>query len=464
MTTLDKVRSFIATNQLIKQGEKILAACSGGSDSLALVDMLQKISYELEFDLAVAHVDHMFRGEESAADAEYVKDFCHVRSLHCYNKAINVPEHLSKFGGSPEDAARKLRYQYLREISEAWGNAKIATGHHRDDQAETVLLHLFRGSGVSGLSGMQAKTDDIIRPLLILTKQEIEAYCQESELIPRLDYTNLQPEYLRNRIRLQIIPYLERELGVSVREPICRTAQIIADQKDYFDTVIDDIWPILAYEADNVTHVSIEKLTKQHVAVKRLIFRRLIEKIKGNLTGITFNHVEKLIEMAECWPVGSKLDLPEGWRAERGYEAVSISRKNDSKPGVQYNAVLAIPGETIIPQLGIRILAAVCNTAPQTLPPTTAVFDLSALHLPLYVRSRHLGDRFAPRGMLGEKKVKDFLIDKKVPRTIRDRVPIFCDSEGTILWLGGLRGSRHGQISRQTSEYLTLQIIRLQED
>ena len=463
---INKVNAYIVQHQLIEPGDNILAACSGGADSLALVDILQKLSCTMNFQLAVAHVDHMFRGEESAADAQFVKEFCRERALPCYITAINVPKYLSVAGGSTEDASRKLRYQYLREVARVWGNAKIATGHHRDDQAETVLLHLFRGAGGSGLSGMEPKTGDIIRPLLVLTRKETEQYCHRCALKPRLDSTNLEHTYLRNRIRLEIIPCLERELGFSVREPLCRTAQIVADQNEFLDTVVEAIWPSLAGELDGEVSVSTEKLNQQHIAVKRLVFRKLIEKIKGNLTGITFLHVEKLIEMSDCWPVGSKLDLPEGWRAERGYKTVAFSRRmNEPDSSVRHNnVVLTIPGETNIPEFGIRVLAVVHDNVPKTLQPTDAVFDLAVLQQPLYVRSRLPGDRISPRGMQGEKKVKDVLIDKKIPRKLRDQVPVFCDRQGTIIWLGGLRTARYGQISEQTTEYLSLQIIRLQEE
>lgn len=463
--TESKVSAYITQHSLIEPGEKVLAACSGGPDSLALVDILLKISHKLKFLLAVAHVDHMLRGEESAADAQFVKEFCQARGLPCFLTAINVPAFLSSVGGSTEDACRILRYQYLRETAKMWGNAKIATGHHRDDQAETVLLHLFRGSGGNGLSGMKAKTGDIIRPFLTLTRQEIEEYCRKSALVPRIDATNLAHEFLRNRIRLRIMPYIESELGFSVRDPLCRAAEIVADQKDFLDSVIEGIWPSLVQELDDTAIVSVKKLTKQHIAVKRLLFRRLIEKIKGNLTGITFRHVEKLIEIAECRPVGSRLDLPEGLRAERTYDTVRLyHRKHDIDGKIQYNVLIAIPGETIITQLGIHILATVDSAAPKTLPSDAAVFDLARVHQPLFVRSRRPGDKIAPRGMQGEKKVKDILIDKKVPRKLRDQVPIFCDSQGSILWLGGLRGSRLGQVSDKTTEYLTLQIIGMQED
>jgi tRNA(Ile)-lysidine synthase len=462
---LEKVNDFIISNQLIKPGDKIIAACSGGPDSLVLVDILHKLKDRICFQLAVAHVDHMFRGEESAADAQFVKTFCQQRELLCCVTAINVPQYLSEHGGSPEDIGRQLRYRYLRDIAADWGGAQIATGHHRDDQAETLLLHLFRGSGGSGLSGIKPKRNGIIRPLLGLTRQEIEEYCRKAGLEPRLDSTNQSLRYLRNRIRLSVIPRLEAELGISLREPLCRTAQILAEQQNYFETIVQTLWPAIACERDDAAFISVERLLEQHIAVKRLIFRKLIEKKQDNLTGITFHHVEKLIEMAEFWPVGSKLDLPGGLRAERGYDSIRLGRRGFSvKAGIEPPGVpLSVPGVTAISQLGLCVKAELHSVLPQCLEPETAVFDFSLLHQPLYVRTRQSGDRFYPQGMQGGKKLKDFFIDKKIARNLRDSIPIFCDSKGIIFWIGGFRCARHVQVAAGTTQYLKLQIIGMQE-
>jgi tRNA(Ile)-lysidine synthase len=464
--TIDQVRDFILSHQLIQSGEHVLAACSGGPDSLALVDILRKLRLEFGYQLAVAHVDHMFRGEASAADAQFVRDYCQRHGLTCFSTAINVPQYLLEQGGSSQNTSRKLRYEYLREAAQTWGNAKIATGHHQDDQAETILLHLLRGSGGAGLSGIHAQADGIVRPLLSLTRQEIEDYCRQYGLEPRQDSSNLKPNYLRNKIRLQIIPQLELAVGGSVREPLCRAGKILADEQDFLNDSVQAVWPDLTRETPDATYLYTEPLSKLHIALKRLIFRLLIEKKQGNLTGITFQHVEKLIEMADSWPVGSKFDLPGGWRAEREYDAIQVRRRATGSvwrgiapPGVQ----LLIPGETEVRGLGVRVRVTVQSCLPQHDAPDTAVFDLAGLQQPLFVRSRQPGDRFSPCGMQGEKKLKDFFIDKKVPRSLRDQVPVFSDSRGIIFWLGGLRGSRQGRITAATTEYLVLQIIGIQE-
>lgn len=463
---INRVRNFIIAQRLIQSGESVLAACSGGPDSLALVDILRHIQRELPFQLAVAHVDHMFRGKASAADAQFVRDYCQSYDIPCFSTTINVPQYLNLHGGSIQDISRKLRYEYLHEVAKNWGNAKIATGHHQDDQVETILLHLFRGSGGTGLSGMRARTGEIIRPLLSLSRQEIEDYCQQNTLKPRQDLSNLKTDYLRNAIRLCIIPQIEATIGGSIREPICRTGQILSAEQDFLHETVQAMWPALTCETPKATILYTEPLSTLHIALKRVVFRQLFEKKQGSLTGISFHHVEKLIEMADRWPVGSKLDLPGGWQAVREYTAIQVRQRETepvsqeiAAPGVQ----LLIPGETEVRELGIQIKASVQSDMPKNVDPAAAVFDLAALHQPLFVRTRRPGDRFSPRGMLGDKKLKDFFIDRKIPRSLRNQVPVFHDSGDTIFWLGGLRASRQGQITAATTKYLILQITGIQE-
>lgn len=462
---ISRVRNFIIAQQLIQPGEFVLAACSGGPDSLALVDILRQLRQELFFQLAVAHIDHMFRGEASAGDAQFVQDYCQSHDLTCFSTAINVPQYLHLHGGSSQDVSRKLRYEYLHEVANGWNQAKIATGHHQDDQAETILLHLLRGSGGAGLGGMRAQAGRIIRPLLSLTRGEIADYCQQQLLRPRQDLSNLKTDYLRNKLRLQIIPQLEAAVGGSVREPLCRTGEILSAEQEFLRETVQAMWPVLTHETPEATLLYTEPLSKLHIALKRIVFRQFLEKKQGNLTGISFHHVEKLIAMADSWPVGSKLDLPGGWRAIREYTAIQV-RQRETEPVAQEFAVsgvrLLIPGETEIRELGIQVEASVQSAMPQQVDPAAAVFDLTVLQQPLFVRSRRPGDRFSPRGMPGNKKLKNFLIDKKIPQRLRDRVPVFYDSRETIFWLGGLRAARQGQPTAATTKYLILKIIGIQ--
>lgn len=457
--TLDKVHEFIVRQRLIVPGDRVVAACSGGPDSLAMVDILRQLRLELKFELAVAHVDHMLRGTQSAADAQFVADYCQEQQLVCHVTAINVAAHLTG-SVSRQAVARTLRYEYLRAVARAWGGAKIATAHQRDDQAETVLMHLLRGAGSAGLRGIMPQSADLIRPLLDLNRRDVEQYCYQHQLNPRQDLSNQQPTYLRNRLRLRVIPYIEQELAVPICDQLCRTAQIMADEYDVLKQLVQSVWPNIVEEGDAALEIYIAPLLEQPVALQRLILRQALLKSRGQLTGICFTHVEKMIVMASEQTVGTRLDLPGGWLVERTYTTLRLGAKiQQVLPPAIDKVGLNVPGATIIKALGIKITAELQPSGPVVSgDELTALFDFSKLKLPLMVRTRRAGDRFWPLGLQGTKVVKKFLIDCKLPQQSRQQIPLICDQQGQILWLGGLRRSGHAPVDSLTNQILILKI------
>jgi tRNA(Ile)-lysidine synthase len=460
MDMLKKVKAWIDRYNLLPPGSIVLAACSGGPDSLALVHILSKLCLEYNFTLAVGHVDHMFRGRESAEDAGFVADFCRQLSLTCYQTAIDVPRFIEESGLSAEEAARLMRYSYLRKVARELGGAVIATGHHRDDQAETVLMHLLRGSGGDGLSGMKARNADIIRPLLSVTRSEIEAYCAEKSWQPRIDSTNLTAEYLRNDIRLNLLPLLRREYNQAITDALCRTAEIIGDEHDLVRQAADAAWP-QAVKVENSSQwiIEVSAIACLHIAVQRELFRRIIEKKQGHLKGITFLHVEKLIQLSLSGETGSILELPGRCIFRKEYTRVLVETVGGrtaariALPGIR----LTVPGITTLPD-GRLAEARLYFERPVKKSAGTAVFDWQKLRQPITIRTRLAGDRFHPLGMTGSKKVKDFFIDAKVPRRARDEALIFCDDD-QIIWIGGYRQAEYGKVTNTTKEFLEISIL-----
>ncbi len=457
---LEKIKAWINYHRLLPSGGTVLAACSGGPDSLVLVHILYVLRSEYDITVAVAHVDHMFRGEESAQDSEFVADFCKKLGLACYQTAINVPAYIKESGRSPQDCARVLRYEYLRQVAQTLGGAKIATGHHRDDQAETVLINLIRGAGAEGLSGIKPANNGIIRPLLAISRKEIEHYCHKEGLIPRLDSSNFKTYYLRNRVRLSLLPELESGYNPAIKEALWRTAVIVSDEHDFVHITAKNMWQQIVGVKQDIFAVDIRRLASLHVALQREIFRMVIEKIQGNLTGITFYHVEKLLEMAFKGTVGSIMELPGGLIACKGYQTLELGKSVPiaapvviHPPGLR----LAVPGTTFIPEFGCRVNARLLTAGLKPDNLMTALFDWQVLRPPLYVRTRVPGDRFNPLGMQGSKKLKDFFIDVKIPREERERALIFCDSQG-IVWIGGYRQAEQAKVTGRTRQFLELTI------
>nr|WP_092073684.1 tRNA lysidine(34) synthetase TilS [Dendrosporobacter quercicolus]NSL47967.1 tRNA lysidine(34) synthetase TilS [Dendrosporobacter quercicolus DSM 1736]SDM65599.1 tRNA(Ile)-lysidine synthase [Dendrosporobacter quercicolus] len=460
---LEKIESWINRYELLNSGDFVLAACSGGPDSLALVHSLVRLRSKYKIRLAVAHVDHMLRGEDSEADAEFVAKFCRQLNLACYRTAVDVPGYIAETGRSLQDAARKLRYEYLRQTALGIGQAKIATGHHRDDQAETILINLLRGAGSTGLSGMKPYHAGIIRPLLGISRAEIEQYCQNQGLIPRQDSSNFKTDYLRNRIRLNLLPELEQNYNQAIKETLCRTAELIGGELDFIRQTLVDVWPQIVREEQDRFFVRRSGLAGLHIAQQREIIRLAIEKKQGSSRGITFVHVEKLIEMALTGRTGSVLELPGRLRARAGYDEVEVYRQAEPElsPPVAARR-LNLPGKTYVPELHLTIVAELCTAVPEKLPPASAVFAWSELEPPLYIRTRRDGDRFRPKGFNGSKKVKDFFIDAKIPREKRAITPIIYDGKG-ILWVGGYRQAERGGIPVDTQQFLQLSLCTGEE-
>lgn len=454
---IKKVKAWCDRHQLLRQGDRILIACSGGPDSLALTDILLCLQPAYDLQLAAAHVDHMFRGEASRADADFAEAFCKEKGLLFFKHRFDVPTYAREKGLSPEDAARGVRYDFLRSVAASLGGAKIVTGHHRDDQAETVLLHLLRGAGSGGIAGIRPENGDIIRPFLSVTKAEIELYCSERGLQPRMDETNLEDCYLRNKIRLHLLPELVRAYNPAIRDSLCRSAELVGAEHDFIREQAERYRKEHIAQRESTLIFQRASLHRLHLAVKREVFRLAIEELQGHLKEIAFFHIEEMIRFAESGRSGTTIELPNGLRLERAYEALWLFQ--GTAHAVQGNAAaplaLQIPGRTVAENFTVAVEAEILQAYRQPQSKWEIVCDLDRLVLPLYLRRRQPGDRFQPSGMQGSKKLKDFLIDCKVQRETRDRMVLVCDGNG-IIWLGGHRQNQPSRATLQTKRFLFL--------
>lgn len=460
---LSAVRAFIERHGQPAAGSAVLAACSGGPDSLALVHALYRLREEYGYRLAVGHVNHLLRGAESDADAAFVGEFAAGLGLPFYHTAVEAAAYAARAGRNLQDAGRALRYGWLRRTAAELGGAVIATGHHRGDQAETVLLNLFRGAGSAGLAGMKPAAGGVIRPLLAVDRGDIDAYCREQGLTPRLDSSNLKTDYQRNFLRLELMPRLEEAFNANMAATLSRTAEIVGDEHDYVAGAARALWPQVVREEGAALAVDCAALSGLHTAVRREIVRQALEKKRGDLRGIGFFHVEKLLMMADSGMTGNALELPGGLTARREYGYLLLTAAERPADGITAPGVpLVVPGATEVAALGVTVTARLTAERPADAGPDSAVFAWDELAPPLFVRTRQDGDRFRPAGMTGGKKLKEYLIDAKVPRRLRDRVPVVADSRG-IVWLAGLRQAQRGRPGADTKHFLQL-IIAKRED
>ena len=436
---LSKVRSWCERRQLFPSNSLVLAACSGGPDSLALVHVLQRLAFEQGFCLAVAHVEHGFRGEASVADEQFVAGFCRERRLLYRTVALDVPGYLRKHGGSPQEVARRLRYQWLRETASSLEASYIALGHHADDQAETLLLHLLRGAGSEGLAAMAEQEALLLRPFLQVRRREIEAYCSEQGLRPRLDASNLQDKYLRNRIRHHLLPDLS-DYNPGIVPALARTAAIIGEEHDFLRQEAKKALEQCVSWQETHCLIGLSAFSQYHAAVQRELWRQILEKKRGSLTGICFVHVENLLKLASEGRTGAVQVLPGGWQVRKDYDCLVlealVADTQGQSEGAGWQCEVTVPGVAILPN-GSKLETSWLAFG-EAADATVLSLAWEAVETPLLVRFRQPGDAFRPAGMKGRKKLKNYLIDAKVPQAQRDQLPLLCDAQG-ILWVAGMR-------------------------
>ena len=459
---MQRTHRFITQHQMIQPKETVLVGVSGGVDSLALLYALHTLRHQLDCQLHVAHLDHGFR-EDSAADAAYVAEQADQLGLPISSARIDVPQLMQDQKLSAEVAARRARYQFYECVSERIGATKIALGHHRDDQAETVLMNLLRGAGVSGLKGMLPVRDGkFIRPLLAFSRKEIEDFVVQLGLQPRCDATNYQLNYLRNRVRLELIPALEQTYNSNLQNVLNQTAELLQAESDYLETLAHNAFQACRVESctpDTVV-LDLRLFQKYHLALRRRILRLAVAEVFGEVKDLYFNHFESMLNLINGEAPNSALDLPNGGKFRREYNRILIQKTADSQAPFEYE--VAVPGHTPLPILDAEMIATVVespmNHAVADKFPDgkfQAVFDLDRLQLPLKIRQRRDGDRFHPFGMQGTKKLKNLLIDAKIPHQERGRIPVLVNGD-EIIWVIGYRTSELFKIRAETKRRLYL--------
>ena len=462
---VQRIHRFITQHQMIQPKETVLVGVSGGVDSLALLYALHTLRRQLDCQLHVAHLDHGFR-EDSAGDAVYVAEQADQLGLPISSMRVDVPQLMRDEKFSAEVAARRARYQFYECVSERIGATKIALGHHRGDQAETVLMNLLRGAGASGLKGMlPVRAGKFIRPLLTFSRKEIEDFAAQLGLEPRRDATNYQLDYLRNRVRLELIPALERAYNSNIQNVLNQTAELLQAESDYLDALAHDAFQVCWIESDTPDTVALNRrlFREYHLALRRRILRLAVAEVFGETRDLYFNHFESMLNLIDEEAPNSALDLPNGGAFRRAYNRILIQKVADSHAPFEYE--VAVPGHTALPLLDAEMVATVVeqptNCAVADKFPDgkfQAVFDLDLLQLPLTLRQRRDGDRFHPFGMRGTKKLKDFLIDVKIPRQERGRVPVLVN-EAEIIWVVGYRTSEPSKVRAETKCRLYLSYL-----
>ncbi|MDD5127327.1 MAG: tRNA lysidine(34) synthetase TilS [Dehalococcoidales bacterium] len=462
----ERARNFFLETGLTSPG-KLLVAVSGGADSVCLLHVLYGLREELGIDLHVAHLNHRLRGVDSDADARYVAGLARRLGIPATIESADVAAYRKQHRLSLEEAAREVRYSFLAETAKRIGAERVAVGHTSDDNIETILLHLVRGSGTRGLRGLQPLSRwrhsgnrlTIIRPLLKMSRAETAAYCRQHRLKPRLDTSNLSLSPLRNRIRHKLLPLL-RSYNPQVGAALLRTANIAADELAFFEAETASLWKEVAEKRKNTIILNKEKLLALPAALQRHLLRAAFAKLLADLKDIEAQHIEEMRSALDK-PAGKFVTLPGGLVFIVEYDRYLLGADPAALspfPPLSGEYALKIPGTTRLPGWRIEATITDANQAMET-DSFAACLDFDRTGDELSLRPRRPGDRFQPLGMGQPKKLNQFMIDAKVPQGWRPRIPV-VSAPGWVVWAVGYRIDERMKVTEATRRVLCLKAER----
>jgi tRNA(Ile)-lysidine synthase len=458
---------------MIAPGDRIGVAVSGGADSVALLRILQNLREELGVTLLVVHFDHMLRGEDSQNDARFVKDLAETLDLEIVIASEDVSAVAALQGWNLEDAARRLRYAFFENVCATGQAGRIAVAHTAQDQAETVLAHLLRGTGPTGLAGIYPKVGSVIRPLLGIQRQDLRDYLKSLHQPWREDATNLDTKRQRARIREQLIPLLENNFAPSIVSHLGELARLSREEESFWSMIVEDRFRALTRQMDDATTIRIpDLLTPIELTAPRTSFsaadnssntmalrplterliRRLYQSIRGDRKDLAAEHVEQIIRLATGQISGRRLQIPAGIVVERSFDNLIFSRAN--KPTLSsseetlahqhtYQYVVNVPerGAAVVsvPELASRFCLKVIDWTLQPRDTKSAgqALDADLLRSPLILRNWRPGDAYRPRGRRHIHKLKQMFLQNRIPGRERGLWPVL-ECEGRVIWTRGM--------------------------
>ena len=461
----DQVRRTIDRYHLLERDDRLIVGVSGGIDSMVLLHLLHTYRREFNLSLIVAHVNHGLRPEESKEEANLVQKESERLGLHFEYGQFDVKRFQRVGGLSAQDAGRRIRFQFFKNLLLKYQAHKIVLGHNADDQVETVLLRLIRGSGLQGLRGMlPIREGRVIRPLLEIWKEEIESFAREKGIPFLLDSSNLKGDYLRNRVRLSLIPLIEKEYQPTFKKIVMKTSAILREENDYLDRAAEESYRKIMHQENEILSFRFSEFQ----ALQKAIQWRMIQKIWRRM-----NREEMITEEGEGLDVDSiyrqlhqsspsfLFELPRGIYLEKQYDMVSL-KKGRMKPLPPFEAELVLPGRTFIDEIGREMVAEETVRDEKFIvfkeSPNTAFLDYEKLQFPLKVRNFRPGDRFQPLGVKGIQKLKKFFIDHKISRFERPKIPLLISGE-KIVWIIGYRIDERVKVTEKTQRVLRIEFL-----
>lgn len=464
---MKRVEKYIQKYDMITTEDKVIAGISGGADSVCLFYVLLELQKKINFEFIAVHVNHQLRGADADADERFVQELCEKHGVKFEVFHQDVVSISKKRKQSFEEAGRAVRREAFEETMRKYGGTKIALAHHQNDNAETLLMNLSRGTGLKGLCGIRPVNGVYIRPLLCMNRREIEHYLKERGEGFCEDATNSDTKYTRNSLRHLVIPVLEDKVNVQAVRHMNEMMEQICELEAYMEMQTDAAWEeCVSCEGNEQFLMKKEAFQKYPEILQKRLIRRCIEKLGGGLKNIGQVHVEQILDLFEKQS-GRRLDLPENVQVRREYESVRIQKKQEEQQ-VEWRQELIIPGENHLPEKNLTITCKLLEKNDdfftQNIPQKnyTKWFDYDIIKSSLCVRTKKAGDRIAvKRGQ--SQKLKSWFINEKIPAQKRGELLLLADRD-QILWIIGYRMSSAYQITESTQRILQVEITEEKEN
>jgi len=454
------VKKTIAKYEMLQPGERVVVAVSGGADSMALLLVLWEIKRDLSLSLVVAHLDHGLR-PEAKEEKMFVRKAAADLGVPFVSRKVDVREWQKGQRLALQEAAREARYAFFLDAAREQKATKIALGHTADDQAESMVMRILRGSGTRGLSGIPPiRGGMMIRPLIESWRAEVESFLKDRRISFRSDPSNRSLHFLRSRIRHELLPILQ-QYNPRVRQTLVQMADLFRAEEGFWQKLVEEKFPAVArhHKRDSLA-LDIPALMEQPFPLRLRILRYAIEKLRGHLRRINLSHMLAVESLLQSPEPNKNLHLPQGLVVEKTYHVLSFSKSKEE--AIPFEHSLFGPGYLEIPEIGRGIRLEVQQRRPKEPfeeSSCIALLDFDTLDFPLIVRSFRPGDRLQPLGMEeGEKKVKDLFIDCKIPLQQRKRIPLLF-KEDRVLWVAGVRLDHRARLKPETRRVLKVEFI-----
>ena len=445
----DRILETITENNLISKGDTVIIGASGGPDSQFLITILNNLKEDLGFDIVLAHLNHLHR-KEAENDEDLVRETAEKLNLKFYSRSRSMDDYAKEEKLSSEDAGRRLRYEFFNDLAKKFPNSKIAVAHNKDDQAETVLMRITRGTGLDGLRAMDYENGNIIRPILNIKKREILAYLDKNKIPYAIDHTNFENDYTRNKVRLDVIPKLE-EINPNVIDSIYKLSDLARDDLEIIEEVVREKFQAMATIKPGEIYFDKDEFENTNPFLLRRILRKAVEVLKGEIKDLSKENLDDFLKIKDL--DNGKSLIKDDLSLRKSYRYYILEEKSSENSQIE----LSLKECDLVNFNGIYLKSSIINSDNYEKDRNTGYFDYDKLSFPLKVRTRRNGDRFVPLGHKSEKKLKDFFIDQKIDRKKRDEIPLIL-SKDKIIWLASLRISDEFKVTAETKKILKIEV------